>query len=276
MVNSEADGISRLLVPGGTGPVFVHSDLLQTASLLSIRTGRAEMLGAHMDLLRLATGGRPLWMPAFNYDFPKTREFDVCNTPSQVGVLPEHFRRRVATWRSPVPVFSFSGEGDGFDIPLDAEIEPFGRQSGFSELVRRDAVILFYGAPFESVTIIHHAEHVATPLYRYDKTFTGKVILPDGIHRDIKLRFHVRPRGKEFDYNWPYLRDELCKDGFLHCGEGPLRTVLVMSARKFVGKLESLMKRDPFSLLDDVTREWAEASVNRLGRRLQIEDFEQD
>ncbi|MEP6905553.1 MAG: hypothetical protein ABI875_05685, partial [Gemmatimonadales bacterium] len=73
--------LSRL----GTGPVFVHSDPFAAARLVPPSRDRDVLLDSHLALLGSATAGRATWMPAFNYDFPRTRSFNVARDPAQLG-----------------------------------------------------------------------------------------------------------------------------------------------------------------------------------------------
>jgi hypothetical protein len=52
--------------------VFVHSDPFRAASLVPKTKDRAAFVDSHIGLLSSAASDRPLWMPGFNYDFPKT------------------------------------------------------------------------------------------------------------------------------------------------------------------------------------------------------------
>lgn len=270
-----AASVSRLLETLGAGPVFIHSDLGSTASLVPVTRGREAILAAHVDLLHAAAHDRPLWMPAFNYDYPRTREFDARTARSQIGPLAEHFRTRLAAWRSPTPIFSISGNGPEPDLPCGEVLDPFGNDSGFAELARRDGVLLFYGAPLSSATILHYAERLpGGPLYRYDKRFPGHTTLMDGTRRPATLLYHVRPIDRHLEYDWNRLRRELIESGVLRIGQEPLRMVAAASARGFADRIATLLDGDPFGILDEESVAWVKPLAAKLGRRFQIEDFE--
>ena len=267
-------GIAGLVASSGSGPVFVHSDPFRTARIVKPVRDRNAFLDAHIDVLREAANGRDLWLPTFNYDFPRTHVFDVANSPSQLGPIPERFRVSAAEWRTPVPIFPVAGIGGQPGISWGDNTDPFGDESIFAELVRRDGVVLYYGDTFHYNTLVHFAERVAGgPVYRYDKTFRGTVVLDDGASIEGSLHYHVRPLGTGLDYDWPRLLQEALDAGVCQrLDEYP--EILAASASKLCELWVSAMKRDRFALLDENTRKWAEPAIEEIGRRFVITDFE--
>jgi aminoglycoside N3'-acetyltransferase len=106
---SIATKIGKLIGATGSGPVFAHSDPFRVARLVKPVRDRAAYLDSHISLMKEATEGRSLWLPTFNYEFPKSRMFDVRESESQLGPLPERFRLTAAEWRTPIPIFSAAG-----------------------------------------------------------------------------------------------------------------------------------------------------------------------
>ena len=76
MSPAQAGRITERMRRVGTGSVFVHSDSFRVAQLVPRASDRESYLDAHLALLVDAVAGRPLWMPAFNYDFPRSAVFD--------------------------------------------------------------------------------------------------------------------------------------------------------------------------------------------------------
>ena len=126
MSYSIAEEISALAAKLGSGPLFVHSDPFRTARLVPRSRDRLGLLDSHVEVLTDAAGDRGLWLPSFNYDFPKTHRFDMANDPCQLGPLPEHFRQTAEEWRTPVPMFSVSGIGEDPGISWGEMTDPFG------------------------------------------------------------------------------------------------------------------------------------------------------
>jgi aminoglycoside N3'-acetyltransferase len=266
--------IGELVRSLGSGPVFVHSDPFRAARLVKPVRDRHAYLESHIAVLRDTASDRPLWLPTFNYDFPRTGVFDVGESESQLGPLPEHFRLNGAEWRTPIPIFSIAGTGRPSQPRWGFMTDPFGESSIFADLVRSDGVVLYYGDTFHYNTLVHFSERVAGgPVYRYDKIFPGRVIMADGKSVEGSLDYHVRPMGTGLEYDWPRLLDEALSAGVCRrLDRAP--GILAASASQLNELWAGDMKRDPFALLDDKTRHWAEPKVNELGRRFAISDFE--
>jgi len=268
-----ASNISGLLSQLGSGPVFVHSDPFRAASLVPKTRAREGLIDSHLALLSEIAGEKALWMPAFNYDFPRTRSFDVKQDPSQLGPIPERFRTTAAQWRTPIPVFSATGTGAPPEIEWKDSTDPFGDESLFARLVEANGVILYYGDTFHFNTIVHYAERFAGPPYRYDKVFPGEVIRPDGVRKKGNLVYHVRPLGKGLEYDWAgILNRALAAGACVRSLEHP--EILASSTSALTEFLVAEMREDYLALLDGPTREWVAPALQKLGRRFVIEDFE--
>jgi aminoglycoside 3-N-acetyltransferase len=266
--------ISNLIVQMGTGPIFVHSDPFRAARMVKATRDRGAYLDSHIAVMREAAHGRPLWLPTFNYDFPRTRIFDVLNSQSQLGPIPERFRTTHAEWRTSIPIFSVAGTGFDPHPRWGSMTDPFGDDSIFSQLVGRDGAVLYYGDTFHYNTLVHYAERVAGgPVYRYDKVFSGDVIDAAGNIMPGSLDYHVRPLGMGLDYDWPRLKQEAIAAGVCRADE-TRPEILAASARLLCELWVANLKEDPFALLDSASRAWAEPAVQKLGRRLSIDDYE--
>ena len=258
----------------GSGPLFVHPDPFRTAQLVTPTRSRTEFLDAHLSLLIEIANDRGLWIPTFNYDFPRTHIFNTTSDPAQLGPLPEHFRTTTAHWRTSTPIFSAAGTGAEPYIPWGDIINPFGQNSLFAHLVECNGVVLYYGDTFNCSTIIHFAESlVGGGQYRYNKRFSGQVIFPDGKVVEGSLSCYVRPLAKNLDYDWKRLQDTALTTGVcVRLAEYP--GLLAASARHLSELFKSELETDPLGLLDHKSRVWVNPMLNRLGRRFLIEDFE--
>jgi aminoglycoside N3'-acetyltransferase len=259
------------------GPVLVHSDAFATRRLVPRMTDRQRILDAHVETLSRLTAGRGAYVPTFNYDFCRTGLYDPGEDPSQVGDITEHVRN-ISSWRTEVPVFHFAGL-PGTPRPALERLrpglilDPFGENSLFDLLVRESGAVLLYGAPLSSFTMLHHIERLAGsgPAYRYDKGFEGVVRLDEG-DVPVKLLYHVRPAGKRLDYDWERIERILVGAGALCTTEHP--QVRWLHAGKARQALTAALLSDPLGLLDQISRSWVAPLLDKLGRRLQIADFE--
>lgn len=264
------------------GPVFVHSDLFVASAFVPRHPNPEQLLQDHINFLKTNLGKKDLWFPVFNYQFPKTRKWNLQTAPSEVGILNEYFRFHEASWQSIDPIFSVCGKGEAPEgtTQVNATIHAFDSNSCLAKLVEHEGSLLFYGAPFSAVTMIHHAEFlVGGPLYRYDKTFAGKIVV-EAEEYPVEYIYHVRPILPEpyadYDwYDWQRLESDLVKEGLLNEVKGKKRVYArVISARKLIDYWVGQLKDDPFYLLKDVCKKWIVPKINQLGRRFQLQDFE--
>ncbi|MFT5814791.1 MAG: aminoglycoside N3'-acetyltransferase [Psychroserpens sp.] len=249
--------------------IFVHSDSFKTLQLIKIRPNKNEILEGHVKLLESLVDTDGLILPAFNYQFPKEKVFDLYNTKSEVGHIPEFYRSKVSTWRNHDPMFSVCGTGDS-PIKNKAEICPFDDESIFSHLVRDNGHIIFYGASIKSATIIHYAEFLSNVAYRYWKKFNGELIV-DNEKNKLTLNSHFRPIRRHLDYNWSKIKSELEAEGILkHYNP----TVMGVDAKMLMDFWCNKLSYDHLYLLDDVSRAWVEPMLEYLGRPFLAKDFE--
>lgn len=149
--------------------------------ILMVHSSLNHMLPMYKDsplnLVRMLTKfcgpDRTLVMPAFYFGdpeiggghatFKQNPRFDLCRTPSQMGVITELFRRSKGVVQSRHPVYRVSALG-----PLSQQLiqghewaeTPSGTGTPFDFMANHDTVIVGIGKSFEVLTQIHHAEAV--------------------------------------------------------------------------------------------------------------------
>lgn len=253
---------------------LIHSDIFYGFKFDG-KLSRQELLDAHWNCIKELVDERPVWMPAFNYDFTKTKQFDVLNSKSQVGVLPEFFRTKIARWRSVVPLFSFSGNRDEPDTPNKETIDPFDSSSLFDILTNNNGLIIYYGTELNCSTILHYCERISEVLYyRYDKLFKGEILYKDDTAKNVTLNYHVRPKGYTMEYDWELFKQELVDNNLLLTFDSDNFHIKIIKALPLVDYWITKMKGNCLSLLDKKTREWVAPKLEELGRPFQLSDFE--
>lgn len=253
--------------------VLIHSDIMQGFEVPF--TDREGVLNSHITHLHSLQPGIDIWMPAFNYDFCKEKDYEVNRTPSQVGILTEYFRKKTAEWRTEVPVFSFTGIGKNPGIGISGTIDPFGTGSAFDYLYQNDAVLMHYGSQIYSSTILHYAERMSGCLsYRYDKLFQGNVWDAVENNTPVRFNFHVRPLNSHLDYNWAKISDDLTKNEILSVFKNEKTNVLLCKVKPLINFWIACMQEDPLYFLDDESRSWVMPMLDNLGRKFTITDFE--
>ncbi|NLA54138.1 MAG: AAC(3) family N-acetyltransferase [Clostridiales bacterium] len=109
--------------------------------------------------------------------------FDVKNTKSIVGLLPEIFRNCSGVIRSWNPTHSMSAYGkDAEEFTQENPVSgtPCGLNSPWHKLIRRDAKILMVGCDLTSCTFMHGVEEWCKVPNRLGNPIPYTIILPDG------------------------------------------------------------------------------------------------
>lgn len=171
------------------GVLLVHSSL---RSLGPIPRGPETVI--HGLLGALGKDGT-LLMPSLSYETVGAHNpvFDVRNTPSCVGALPEYFRTRPHTLRSVHPTHSVCGVGRMARDLLDdhyRDTTPVGQNSPFARLRELGGQILFIGCGLRPNTMMHGVEEHVVPPYLYSEDVTYKIILGDGSETSMCVRSH--------------------------------------------------------------------------------------
>lgn len=252
--------------------LLVHTDLLR--GFVLPQKADENLVNEHCRLIR--GFAKDIYIPAFNYDFPKKRIFNVKETPSRIGVINEHFRKHFADWQTPVPVFSFSGTGNLPPINCDDIIDPFESNSVFGYLYKKDSLLMHYGSGIAATTIIHFVERISNLLlYRYDKYFKGTVINNGGSETEITLKLHVRPLNMNLDYDWDRLEKELNENSLIkYFIDGPT-SIKIIRIRDLVDFWLQKIKDNSLYLLNKESLEWVKPMLDRLKRPFVLSDFEE-
>lgn len=264
------------LQPYSGKPALIHTDIVRAAPLVADSVGD-DLLAAHRALLDSC----PVrwWVPAFNYQFPKLHALDLRSAPIEVGALNQYLHEHWADFRSFDPMFSVVGQGDApFLPPIAEELEAFGEQSIFAHLVAQGGAVVMYGAPIGALTLVHYAESQAGGVpYRYNKIFIGQLTDDRGVAHAARWRFHVRPYGRDLDYDWNKIEALLRQQGVLHpLVPGWPALGSVMDAASCVAVLVNALRDDPLTLLDPPSFAWVAPELARLGRDFALADFESE
>jgi len=257
--------------------LFIHSDIGR--GLLAAKRAGLKMIrgGIEKSLIQFLAGGLKggediLLFPAFNYDYAKTRLFNISDDPVQVGAIPEWVRKNLDFQRSPIPFFSFLSKFD-LGLSIQSTVNPFGSDSGFQKLYDQDVTIAMFGVGLNRLTFIHYIEEiVGKPVYRYEKDFHGSVVF-NGQAKKCEFFMHVRPMGVHLDYDWSRLEKDLLMEGILQV-EDYSPDVKWVKARRLGEFWGNRVSEDPFYFLDERSTDYFRKITANGCRRVVREDFE--
>lgn len=265
--------IFKYISKNGNSHILIHSDVLFGFRIKF--ENQTDFLAEHFKELQEACQTLEILMPSFNYDFCKGKPYDLKNDSSQVGALSNYFKDNKSSWRSSTPVFNFSGTGTNPSPNLPDEIDPFDDTSIFGFLAKSKGLLMHYGSAFETTTLIHYVERMSGKLlYRYDKTFNGQVIDLNGQRHDVKLIYHVRPKGFSLVYDWSKIENDLLNIGLIAKYKEGRTQISLTRIDKVVDFWLGKLSTDPFYFLDIMASPWIKNKYNELRRPFLITDFE--
>jgi len=238
-----ADLLASGLRPGGVA--MVHSSL----SALGHVPGAGEtVIRGLLDAL----GPRgTLLMPALSYKYvnEKNPVFDCRRTPSNVGAIPEHFRKRRGTVRSVHPTHSACGLGPrAAELLKDHHLDttPVGPRSPFGRLPDCDGQVVMLGCGLLPNTSIHGIEELVEPEYLFGGTTDFRLVHADGSETIMHCRRH--------DFaGWVQRYDRiasLLEGGGMRTGNVLAATVHVLQAPIMWQRGLAAIRKDPLFFVD--------------------------
>lgn len=165
--------------------------------------------------------------------------FDVCRTPSAVGLISESFRRRADVVRSLSPLHPVLAHG-----PLaawlvadhDTALRSCGKGTPFERFLSLNGKLLFFDAPYSSMTFAHYIEDLCRdrlPLALYDPApRTIRVRDEAGSERAVRhLVFSAEARQRR---HFAPIEASLRRDGRLRMRRVGNTSLLCVTARDVV------------------------------------------
>ncbi|HEY9759834.1 MAG TPA: DUF4910 domain-containing protein [Oculatellaceae cyanobacterium] len=142
--------------------------------------------GAFCDVLG---DGGTLVVPTFSYSFCYGQPYDPLSTPSTCGFFTEMLRCSPKAQRSTEPIHSVAAIGrHARDLTCNVSAEGFGIDSFWDRFYKADGVVCNLNLDAGS-TFIHYVERSLNVPYRYDKIFTGDLIVEGKAERRHLIYF---------------------------------------------------------------------------------------
>lgn len=175
--------------------LLVHSSLKKVfLKLISDHDYKADTQTILLSLIDAVGETGTLLLPLFNFDFGKTRQFDIRHTPSQMGALTESARLFPGAVRTGHPIYSFAVIGkQAYKFEEVKNFSGYGADSPFALLKEMDGKIAIIGLSDQnSMTSYHYVEEMNEVPYRYHKKFTGSYTDNNGHTEEATFNLFVR------------------------------------------------------------------------------------
>lgn len=249
----EPSAVTDALLSVGVKPgsvVLVHPDAILAAQFpVMPNEQRLDLL---IEAIEAAVGGDgTLVIPTFSYSFTKGEPFDICKTPSAVGMVSERFRKQPGVLRTADPIFSFAIRGPRAEelcaIPVQ---ECFGAESVFAALHRLNDHIVDLGCSMSrGGTFVHYVETAHGVDYRYKKVFSGMVISSNGEASQCSVVYNVRDLTRRSDADLRRLEKRLAEDGKSRTAEVGRSRIMAVTASDLFDTAWKMLDEDPVSLI---------------------------
>lgn len=237
------------------GTIIIHSSMKSIGEV----EGQADtVLDAFSEFMKdgLLVFPTHTWAH-INEEQPK---FYVEETPTNIGILTELFRKRPDVIRSLHPTHSVAALGDGAEefVAGDEQFNtPIARGSSWGKLLDREAKILLVGVDLTRNTFIHGIEEwVDIPNRLTDHHEALVTVLPDGTEIQVPSRRHVS------HYSLYYWKVEklLTEKGAIEYAQFGDAKVLVCDTVKLTKYISMMLEMDPdlFSDNEPLTEEFIE------------------
>jgi len=164
------------VIPADDDVVVVFSGVWTFAHRLTFPP--AETGDQLLDVLQDVVGpDRTLVLPAYTFlDFARTRTFDLKRSVPEGGLLTECAVGRPGWQRLAKPMNSYCVVGPrAGEMTALPSTTAWGRDGVLSWLNKVKARTLVLGVPWESCSIMHHAEETLAVPFRYYKRFQGRL-----------------------------------------------------------------------------------------------------
>ena len=171
--------------------LFVHSDI--SFGLPEKGLKRKELNQLLLDAI-LEMKNETLIFPTFTFSFCNNEEFDIQNSPTTMGMLPEYVRKTGLGHRTDDPILScvILGNKTGFE-KMNGD-SSCGKGGIFHQLrtCGKKVKFLFFGTrAAKCFTYMHYIEEIMQVPYRYARDFSGTVI-SDNEPCDKTISLYVR------------------------------------------------------------------------------------
>ena len=222
-------------------------DLKGLKEPLIIHSGLTGFRGNGVDMRRVpqlvceAVGHRAAIMPAYTFDFPKTKRFDLKQKPS-TGAIAAWFLQGGERTHAPMNSYSTKWVMEILNLK---QTTAWGSDSVMEWLYRNNATFVSVGvSTLKSCSYFHYAEELVQVPYRYYKTFVGNLYRGGKLIGPCQETMFVGPKGVAYDFK-AMAADKLLEERGLKTRRQYMEIIRV---RDIVDVAEECLRKDPYSL----------------------------
>lgn len=227
-------------------PILLHTDIAKIGLLKGIKN-YDSIIESYSEFFENSLTNRTFLIPTFNYDFDKSRIFDLRTDLGQVGAFSKYYSKKFPNLRTRTPIFNFVIKNNFEKFKLDPRDNCFGEGSTFDTLKLKDGYVMMIGN--NRNTFVHYIEEVFSVGYRYTKKFNG-IVKYNNISQDVNLHFKVRPRNNVVIYNEQDLIEGQ-REGVISKSSFGNTEIMWYKANTYFDFIVNRLQKDEYYLLDD-------------------------
>lgn len=197
--------------------VLVHSDVIALGIPKEFVNNKENICDIVYNSIKTVIGTEgTIIVPTFSYSFCKGYDFNVDESPSDVGCFGNYIRQLPEAIRNHDPLFSFAATGPKSNLITDFygnnSFSP--KSSPFKNFYDANIKILFIGVDLQYLTAIHFAEQLFSAPYRFDKLFSGRIVTKKQTKK-IKWIYPVRVNIRQTQQHLVKLHEDCMESGML-------------------------------------------------------------
>lgn len=194
--------------------LFIHSDVMFGRPAEGFK--RREYLDTLYEIIS-GLNVKNLIVPTYTYSFCNNEDYDIAGSKTSMGAFNEHIRKFQGRYRTDDPILSVSVPESLKDIYISVSNESLGEGCALDILHNmKDVKFLFLGAEMaECFTYVHYVEKMMKVPYRFDMTFEGNVIYPDGCIKKKTQIINTQCVGVKLPSKYVYFEEEMNDKGYL-------------------------------------------------------------
>ena len=220
-------------------------------SLLSLGLSQHDVVETFIGALKEVIGEQGSFLtPAYSYSFCKGDSYSPKATKSEVGALSNSLVFKYKMERSIDPLFSVVGFGPHLgELFNELPTSSFGSDCIYERLLKLDAKICNFGLSFFYFTPIHYLENKLEVPYRFNKLFSGDLVLDD---RRVPLtwEYYVRHLFEGSIPNCQLLHDLSVKRKVTSEAKLGLGSIYTASLRGLYQLASNLIEQDTWCLVN--------------------------